>query len=358
MPFLNDSTVKKTLSKRTLSYLCALTLLFSYAEMILPRVVPFFRLGLANTVMLFALDINFGSYVILSVLKATAASLMGGTLFSPFFLISLVQSFTSALIMRILYKLISKKAVSLYGISVAGSAVSAAVQIVLASLYIGKGTFALLGPMLIFNIASGIITAFFCEKSGIKENICLLEDDLKIISPVTQSSESGKVFEKPAFQIAAAFILLAVSVSVFCIKNLIALCFILALSLVAQKLSKRKIFILPHVSLWLFVFISSIFIPNGKVLFKLWNISVTQGAILLAFRKALTLSAVSALSQCAVSLKPDVNTTLGQSLEYFRIMSDRFRKAEGSIIKKIKFALNIFSSDVLFQQIQSDKLVQ
>ena len=149
---------------KSLAYLCALTLLFSYAEMILPRIVPFFRLGFANTVILIALDIDFGSFILLSILKAAAASLMGGTLFSPFFLISLAQSLLSALVMRLLYKLISKKLLSLYGISIAGSAVSALVQIGLASLYIGKGTFSLLGPMLIFNTISGLITAFLCDK--------------------------------------------------------------------------------------------------------------------------------------------------------------------------------------------------
>ena len=80
-------------------------------------------------------------------------------------------------------------------------------------------------------------------------------------------------------------------------------------------------------------------------MFKFWNISVTQGALLIAAQKSLTLSTVSALSQCAVSLKPGKNTLLGQSLEYFRIMSDRFRKGEGSIVKKITYALNLYSSD-------------
>ena len=107
-------------NKNLLAYLCALTLLFSYVEMILPRVFPFFRLGLANAVILLALDLRFDSFLILAVLKALAASLMGGTLFSPFFLISLVQSVTSALVMKILYKLISKKIISIYGISVVG----------------------------------------------------------------------------------------------------------------------------------------------------------------------------------------------------------------------------------------------
>ena len=328
-------------NKASLAYLCALTLLFSYVEMILPRIVPFFRLGLANTVILLALDINFGSFMILSILKATAASLIGGTLFSPFFFISLVQSFVSALIMKFLYKFISKKAISLYGISVVGSAVSAIVQIILASLYIGKGTFALLGPMLIFNTVSGIVTAFFSEKSGIKESISLIENDSQKIELQIQISESEKNY-RPLVQIFFAILLIAVSISIFFIKNLIILAIALVISLLAQKLSKRKIFILPHISLWLFVFISALFIPNGKVLFKLWNISVTQGALLIAAQKSLTLSTVSALSQCAVSLKPGKNTLLGQSLAFYRIMSDRFRKAEGSIIKKINYALNIY----------------
>ena len=332
-------------NKASLAYLCALTLLFSYAEMILPRVVPFFRLGLANTVILLALDINFGSFVILSILKANAASLIGGTLFSPFFLISLVQSLVSALIMRFMYKFISKKAISLYGISVVGSAVSATVQIILASLYIGKGTFALIGPMLIFNTVSGIVTAFFSEKLGIKESINQIENDSQKLEMQSSVSESKEKSYRPLVQLFFALVLIAASVSIFFIKNLIVLDIAFIVSLIAQKLSKRKIFILPHISLWLFVFISALFIPNGKVLFKFWNISVTQGALLLAVQKSLTLSTVSALSQCAVSLKPGKNTLLGQSLEYFRIMSDRFRKSEGSIVKKITYALNLYSSD-------------
>ena len=97
--------------------------------------------------------------------------------------------------------------------------------------------------------------------------------------------------------------------------------------------------------MWLFIVISSVFTPNGKVLFKLWNLSVTQGALMTAAQKALTLSTVNAFSQCAVSLKPGKNTLLGQSLEYYRIMSNRFRKSEGQIIKRITYALNICSND-------------
>lgn len=323
---------------KSLAYLCALTLLFSYAEMILPRIVPFFRLGFANTVILIALDIDFGSFIVLSVLKAVAASLMGGTLFSPFFLISLAQSLLSALVMRLLYKLISKKLLSLYGISIAGSAASALIQIGLASLYIGKGTFSLLGPMLIFNTISGLITAFLCDKLKLKENLSFTK------MPETEGAVQGpQGHATPALQIILAILLLSLSASIFFIKNLIVLACAFVLSLIAQKLCKRKIFFIPHLSLWLFIFISMIFVPNGEVLFKLWIISITKGSLSLALQKALILSTVSALSQCAVCLKPGKNTLLGLSFEYYRLMINRFTEKDGSIINKIIYALNINS---------------
>lgn len=333
---------------KSLAYLCALTLLFSYAEMILPRIVPFFRLGFANTVILIALDIDFGSFIVLSVLKAVAASLMGGTLFSPFFLISLAQSLLSALVMRLLYKLISKKLLSLYGISIAGSAASALVQIGLASLYIGKGTFSLLGPMLIFNTISGALTAFLCEKLKLKENL-----DFTKLPETEAASQSPQNRTTPALQIILAILLLSVSASIFFIKNLILLTCAFVLSLIAQKLCKRKIFFIPHLSLWLFIFISMIFVPNGEVLFKFWIISITKGSLSLALQKALILSTVSALSQCAVCLKPGRNTLLGLSFEYYRLMIKRFVEKDGNIINKIIYALNINSKDSLSSEKQS-----
>ena len=332
MPFLNKTpSAKNPVSKQTLAYLCALTLLFSYAEMILPRIVPFFRLGFANTVILIALDINIFSFILLSVLKAAAASLMGGTLFTPFFLISLAQSVLSALIMRLLYKLISKKLLSLYGISIAGSAVSAVIQIGLASLYLGEGTFSLLGAMLIFNTASGIFTAFLCEKLKLKENLNF--------SKLPESEKSTK--SHTTIQIFLAVLLLCVSASIFFIKNLIILTCALVLSLTAQKLCKRRIYVLPHISLWLFIFISMIFVPNGEVIFKIWTISITKGALIMALQKALILSTVSTLSQCAVCIKPGKNTLLGLSFEYYRLMTNRFSEKDGTIINKIIYALNI-----------------
>ena len=341
MQLVNEKT------KKQIARLSALTLIFSYVELLIPRIIPFFRLGLGNTVMLMGLGtdftsgLNFVPFMFLCILKTISSNLMGGTLFSAFFIVSFVQSVVSAFVMFVLNYIKKRfpKYFSLYGISIVASAISAFVQIFISSLYIGQGTWKLFGVMLIFNVASGIVTAWLAEnlqfdvKSlDIKvsiENNNMQQQNLKI--------ENNKNINNYIF----ICFLLIVSVSVFFIKNLYALGIIFILALISQKIIGRKILIFPHISLWLFIFISSLFVPNGKVIFSFWNFSVTQGALISAIQKALRLSAVSAFSQCATKIKPKENTILGLTLNYYKTMCETFENTQGSIFSKIKTAFFI-----------------
>ena len=333
-------------NKSQIARLAALTLIFSYAELMLPRVVPFFRLGLGNAALLMglALGLTFPAFMLLAVVKAVAANLMAGTLFSPFFLVSFSQSLVSALIIFGLWRVSragragrkgdGRRLLSLYGISVCGAAASALVQITLSSLYLGQGTWSLLGPMLLFNLMSGFITAWIAEILKGTENCDLCH-------PRNAPDMAGS---QPAHRIRNIFslaIILAAAASVFFIKNTAVLCGILLLSFLAQKLAHRKILLLPHISLWLFVLLTSIFVPNGRVLFSFAGFSFTEGAAISALQKALRLSIVNALSQTAATIKltaaPDSLLTL--TLAYYSAMSDSFRNTPGSIITKIKAAL-------------------
>ncbi len=339
-------SVNKTPSetRHEIARLAALTLIFSYAELMLPRVVPFFRLGLGNAALLMglALGLTFPAFMLLAVVKAVAANLMAGTLFSPFFLVSFAQSFVSALIMFGLWRAgrpgtedRKRRLLSLYGISICGAAASALVQIALSSLYLGQGTWSLLGPMLLFNLMSGFITAWIAEILGADGWGRCGGSPRREGSGRPQSGlERGRDFS-------LLVILLAAAASVFFIKNIAVLCGILVLSFLAQKLAHRKILLLPHLSLWLFVLITSVFVPNGRVLWTFAGFSITEGAALSALQKALRLSIVSALSQTAATIrleaKPDSLLTL--TLAYYSTMSDTFRNTPGSIISKIKAAL-------------------
>lgn len=315
-------------NKNKIAYLGALTLLFSYAEMLLPRFTPFFRIGLGNIAILLAFDLNPLSFMLLTLIKAFASSLMAGTLFSPFFLISLGQSFFSGMMMYLLARLNRKcknKLLSLYGISILGSAVSALIQIFLSILYLGKGTYSLLGPMLLFCLFSGIITAFFSLILHIPEQ-----------APNLIRKES---VEKKQPVLLLALLILSASAAIFMIKNLIILSLALILALILQLISGRKIYIFPHISLWIFVVISTLFIPNGEVLIKIGTFSITKGSLIMGITKALKLSIVSALSQCAASLKPRGDRPLALVLAYFTALSNLFRSSQGNFIQKLKTTL-------------------
>lgn len=315
-------------NKNKIAYLGALTLLFSYAEMLLPRFTPFFRIGLGNIAILLAFDLNPLSFMLLTLIKAFASSLMAGTLFSPFFLISLGQSFFSGMMMYLLARLNRKcKNIlfSLYGISILGSAVSALIQIFLSTLYLGKGTYSLLGPMLLFSLFSGIITAFFSLILHIPEQ-----------APNLIRKEN---VEKKQPVLLLALLILTASAAIFMIKNLIILSLALILALILQLISGRKIYIFPHISLWIFVVISTLFIPNGEVLIKIGTFSITKGSLIIGITKALKLSIVSALSQCAASLKPRGDRPLALVLAYFTALSNLFRSSQGNFIQKLKTTL-------------------
>lgn len=314
-----------------IAYLLALTLLFSYTEMLLPRGVPFFRLGLANIAIFSAFNLSIPSFFMLTVFKAAASSLMAGTLFSPFVLVSLAQSVSSGILMYGIFHLNSlfkKKLLSLYGISVLGSAASAAAQIFLSSLYLGKGAFSLLGPMLIFNAASGIFTAFLARVFKIPEETPVL------------TSRTNSHSQNPRFLTAAKIIsVLVFSASVFFIDSIPVLAGFLALSFLLQILSGRKIMILPHVFLWIFVIISTLLVPNGKILLQLGKFSITQGALLGGISKALRLSAAGAFSQCAAGLNVSRNTLLGATLDYYNALLKILKTSDGKIFARLKKTL-------------------
>ena len=71
----------QSVNKSQIARLAALTLIFSYTELLIPRLLPFFRLGLGNTALLMGLSagLTFPAFMLLSLVKAVAANLMAGT---------------------------------------------------------------------------------------------------------------------------------------------------------------------------------------------------------------------------------------------------------------------------------------
>lgn len=339
----NDFSEKRS----RLAYLTALTLIFSYAELLFPRFIPFFKPGLSNIVILSSLNLPVSTFFLLASFKALAASLMSGTLFSPFAAISLAQSVLSGFFMLAVFRLnnfFKKKIFSLYGISVLGSTISAAAQIFLSALYLGKGTLLLLGPMLIFNAASGIFTAFSAQFFKIPSEAPVLSGGSLPLGRTTlrpaPSAGSNAALNARFFNILKISAVISLSASVFFIKSIPVLSAFFALSLLLQFFSGRKILFMPHIFLWSFVIASSIFVPSGKILLQIGNFSVTQGALLAGTAKALRLSAASAFSQCAANLDVPKKSFTGLTLSYYRALLHILKATPGNIAKRLKTALS------------------
>lgn len=300
-----------------ISYLTALTLIFSYIEMILPKFLPFLKLGLSNIIILSSLSLNFSSFFLLTILKAFSNSIFSGTLFTPFFLISILQSSISGIFMFLLFKLnnlLKTKLVSLYGISIFGSILSGIIQIFSASFFLDYSIYSFLPIFIIFNLFSGILTAFFSNYLNIPQKIPEIEIKENFIQQ-KKNSNSKEIF----------FIILALtfSILIFTFENLTFLIICTILSFLIQIISKRKLKILPHLFLWIFIFLTSILTPQGKVLFSIANFSITSGALFLALIKSLQLSAISAISQSLTKLNFNSIKILSKTFFYFKLITKK-----------------------------------
>ncbi|MFH2114464.1 MAG: Gx transporter family protein [Spirochaetota bacterium] len=151
--------------RRLTAFLAALAFFLSTVEYMLPRPVPFMRLGLANLPLLFAVDLlPFGPYMVLALVKVIGMSLLTGSLFSYVALFSLAGTLASALVMRGLRKLIGSLQLSYLGLCVAGAMASNLVQVALARVFIfGPSARFMLPAFLGLGLVSGIALGLFAQ---------------------------------------------------------------------------------------------------------------------------------------------------------------------------------------------------
>jgi len=155
----------KDTSRNNIAMLGALCLFLCAVEYMIPKPLPFLRIGLANLPLMLALDIfSFRKYFILICIKIIGQALITGTLFSYVFLFSLSGTFLSACAMFLLRRLFGYDRLTFVGIGAAGAFISNAAQLSLAWFFIFKENVRYIAPLfLIIGIATGVILGAFCE---------------------------------------------------------------------------------------------------------------------------------------------------------------------------------------------------
>ncbi len=141
-----------------IAILGALSMFLAVIEYLIPKPIPFLRIGLANLPILIALRIfPFHQLILITALKTFGQALVNGTLASYVFLFSIAGSFSSLVIM-FFFSRILRNAISLIGVSVMGALASNLAQSALAAIFIfGEQAWLIIPPLLIAGSISGTI---------------------------------------------------------------------------------------------------------------------------------------------------------------------------------------------------------
>jgi heptaprenyl diphosphate synthase len=147
-----------------LAWLTALATAIFFLENLIPKPLPFLKLGLANIIVLILLiSNNWRSALIVAFAKIFFGNLISGTFFSITTILSFSGTFFSLLIMTLLIKFPLK--FSVLGISVGGAVGHNIGQILVVRILLIKNeTIFYLTPVLIvMGIATGLITGYLAK---------------------------------------------------------------------------------------------------------------------------------------------------------------------------------------------------
>lgn len=136
-----------------------MAVLFFILESVIPKPVPFLRIGLANVfILLILVQLDFVSALVVTVAKVLLGNLFSGLFFTPLMIFSLVGSLVSLLTMWSVYR--SRVPFSLIGVSISGAVVHLFTQLVLGYfLFIHTPKiFSLIPLLIIIGLVNGLIT--------------------------------------------------------------------------------------------------------------------------------------------------------------------------------------------------------
>ena len=154
--------------KRTAADITALLGAFCFflsaLEYMVPKPLPFMRLGIANLPILLAADLlPLPWFLTLALVKVFGMSVISGSLFSYVALFSLAGTLTAALVMWAARKALGPL-VSMIGVSILGAVASNAVQIVIASAVVfGESARLIAPPFLATGLVTGALLGAFAE---------------------------------------------------------------------------------------------------------------------------------------------------------------------------------------------------
>jgi len=158
-------SLKNPETRKNIAVLGAFCLFLSTIEYMIPKPLPFMRIGIANLPLMLALDLfPFRTFAVLVGIKVLGQALITGTLFSYIFLFSLAGTALAAASMYALRRLGGTGRISFIGIGAAGAMISNISQLALGWLFLFRNNVRYIAPpFLAAGLITGVALGIFCE---------------------------------------------------------------------------------------------------------------------------------------------------------------------------------------------------
>lgn len=298
--------------QKSVAFYAALCLFLSALEYLIPKPLPFMRLGLANLPLILALyKFSLPSYLMLTLLKIFSQAYISGTFFSYIFVFSVCGTFASSLSMLALYHLFKKgKYISPIGISLCGSLSNASMQLLLTKLMLFKDSTKFVAPLLLISafvtgFLLGLAAFLFMKKSRWFACETFLPDEKSpALNPLSEK-EKGLLKVKSIFIFLLFFLLLSYFLFQKDYRISLILCLLFFLLHALQCCFLKKKF--PKFYISLLVILSVVFFsllsPAGKVLFTVGKFPVTYGALTSGLKRGSSVCGTLYLSKLLLNMK-------------------------------------------------------
>ena len=321
--------MKNTKNDIITAWFGALCFFLSTIEYMIPKPLPFLRLGLANIPILLAIDIlPFPAYCILVLLKILGQGLIGGTLFSYIFVFSAAGSISSALAMLVLKK-IFRSHISWIGVSVAGAFTSNFAQLFLARYYIfGESAWVIMPLFVAVGTITGTLLGIFAN-SFAKKSEWYADVQKGNIALIEQETDTTAAKTKNPYRMIFGLILILMLLFA---DNLIAQGLIVLLSVILIISDSSKIKPLPAIIMSASIILFNLVVPFGKVLAEPFGLPITEGAILLGIKKALIIEGMVYISRwmlkAGLKIPGKIGTLVSQAFDILSSLSASRKKID------------------------------
>lgn len=331
--------LRVSLEDKELPLFAGLCFFLSLVDVMIPKPVVFFRLGLANLALMLAMDVlSTRSFFLLLLVKVIGQAMLSGTIFSYVIIFSFIGTFSSGSVIYILNFLRKKRLISFIGISMLGALVSNIAQWFFARYVLfGVGAWYILPPMMVFSLITSLLIGLFANSFYLSSIWYdgLLTGEIEVAGyekkNYSTARESSSVYR---FVVGGFLILLLLFIDLPEVKIVI-----FASALILCVIEKVKINMFHLIFTSLCIVLINLFQPYGYVLFEynlfgIFSVVITKEALLQGIVKAVLFEGLLCVSKWMLKGELNINGKIGTTIKKALYVFQRLMTCKNEIKMK------------------------